>query len=80
MLDIILVRIKLKIADFGMQIKSSQQAAAPLATAVEERELFWVHKYADLLKLYELDKVSLDDLWDEDWAIIQNILFEKQAL
>jgi hypothetical protein len=41
--------------------------------------LFWVHKYADLLKLYELDKVSLDDLWDEDWAIIQNILFEKQA-
>jgi hypothetical protein len=34
MLDIILDRIKLKIADFGMQIKSSQQAAAPLATAL----------------------------------------------
>jgi hypothetical protein len=39
-----------------------------------------VHKYADLLKLYELDKVSLDDLWDEDWAIIQNILLKNKLI
>ena len=36
------------------------------------------HKYHDLLKLYEADKRTLDDIWDEDWFVIQSMLFEKQ--
>lgn len=44
-----------------------------------KENLFWIHKYADLLKLYEMDKIKLSEIWDEDWTIIQSIIFERQA-
>ena len=37
------------------------------------------HKYSDLLRLFELEKLSLDDIWDEDWFLIQAIVHEKES-
>lgn len=37
-------------------------------------ELYKWHKYRDLLQLYEANKMGLDDLWDEDWAVIAHMM------
>jgi len=37
------------------------------------------HKYADLMHLYENDKRSLDNIWDEDWAVIQALIMERDT-
>lgn len=41
-------------------------------------DLFRYHKYADMMKLYELNKKGLDDIWDEDWSVIQAMLVERE--
>lgn len=31
------------------------------------------------MHLYENDKRSLDNIWDEDWAVIQALMIERDA-
>jgi hypothetical protein len=35
------------------------------------------HKYSDLLKLYETEKIDLSEICDEDWFLIQRIIQEQ---
>ena len=41
-------------------------------------DLMRYHKYADLMKLYENNKRSMDDIWDEDWSVVQAMLVERE--
>ena len=42
-----------------------------------KNDLMRYHKYADLMRLYEKNKKSLDDIWDEDWFVIQAMIVEQ---
>lgn len=37
-----------------------------------------LHKYADMMKRYDGDKISLDDMWDQDWAIVQRMIVARE--
>lgn len=42
-----------------------------------KKDLHRYHKYADLMRLYEANKKGLDDIWDEDWCVVQALIIEK---
>jgi len=31
-----------------------------------------------MMKRYENDKMGLDDMWDQDWAIVQRLIVERE--
>lgn len=35
------------------------------------------HKYKDLYTLYQADKKGLDDIWDEDWLVVQQLMIQE---
>jgi hypothetical protein len=41
-----------------------------------EQKLYDLYRYNDLRVLYDDGKLALDDIWAEDWLVIQAIILE----
>ena len=46
---------------------------------IMEEKLHQLYRYQDLRVLYEDDKITLEDIWAEDWLVMQSLMLKDNT-